>query len=72
MNKDKIISELLGIEFNERKVVEIFGKGLLIRVIRNAQESLYIIYKETKIDEPIYNLYTKNGFITMISFWKII
>lgn len=70
MNKDKIIDELLGIEFNERKVAEAFGKGLFIRIIGNMQECLCIIYKETNIDESICVLHIKNGFITNVIFKK--
>lgn len=69
-NKDKIIDDLLGIKFNERKVAEAFGKGLFIRIIENAEECLYFIYKEIKIDEPICILQTKNGFITNVAFKK--
>lgn len=70
MNKDKIIDELLGIKFNERKVAEAFGKGLFIRKIGKVQEYLCFIYKEIKIDEPICILQTKKRIIINVSFKK--
>lgn len=70
MNKDKIIDDLLGIKFNERKVAETFGKSLFIRIIGNAEECLYFIYEEIKIDEPICILQISKGLITKVVFKK--